>query len=125
MTNEPNFDIPNDTDIVLTHQPLEWKGLGNVLWGIDEPSKPLGCKVLTEAVMQTQAKYHFCGHIHTGNHERSRYLNGTIGVNVSMLDEGYGAHYKPFSCAIKNKKAVLPQGNRHNAGRVERSKTDN
>jgi hypothetical protein len=100
-TNRPSFDIPSDTDIILTHQPPEWKGLGNVLWGINDPSEPLGCKVLTDAVMQTQAIYHFCGHIHTGNHEVCRYPNGTIGVNVSMLDEGYEARYEPFSCVVE------------------------
>lgn len=99
--NSPSFDIPADTDIILTHQPPEWKGLGNVLWGIHEPSEPLGCKVLTESVLQTRARYHFCGHIHTGNHAPCRYPNGTIGVNVSMLDEGYEARYEPFSCVVE------------------------
>ena len=100
-TNKPSFEIPSDADIVLTHQPPELNGLGNVLWGIQEPSEPLGCKALTDAVMQTQAKYHFCGHIHTGNHEACRYPNRTIGVNVSMLDEGYEAQYKAFSCTYR------------------------
>ena len=55
---------------------------------------------LTESVLQTRARYHFCGHIHTGNHSPCRYPNGTIGVNVSMLDEGYEAQYGAFSCVI-------------------------
>ena len=51
---------------------------------------------LTESVLQTRARYHFCGHIHTGNHAPCCYKNGTMGVNVSMLDEGYEAHYESF-----------------------------
>ena len=100
-TNYPAYDIPDDTDIILTHQPPDLNGLGNVLWGIDSPSRPLGNAALTNAVEKSHARYHFCGHIHTGNHEKCPYRNGrTIGVNVSLLDEAYEIQYKPFSCEI-------------------------
>ena len=98
-TNTPSYDIPTDTDVILTHQPPELNGLGNVRWGICEPSEPLGSMHLTEAVSKTRAQYHFCGHIHTGNHSECRYPNGiTVGVNVSILDEDYEKAYDAFVC---------------------------
>ena len=101
-TNSPHYDIPPDTDIILTHQPSDFNGLGDVHWNSPFPSKPLGCKVLTEAVEMTRAKYHFCGHIHTGNHQASTYRNGiTMGVNVSMLDEYYEPAYAPYLCTLQ------------------------
>ncbi len=103
--NRPDYDIPKDTDIILTHQPSDWGGLGNVHYGLGSESEELGCKYLTNAVVGTHAKYHLCGHIHTGNHEGCIYpngpggafrLDGTHGINVSMLDEDYEEAYKPF-----------------------------
>ena len=107
-TNVPSYDIPNDVDIILTHQPPELNGLGNILWDVNDPSEPLGCNTLTKAVEQTHAKYHFCGHIHTGNHAASRYCNGTIGVNVSILDDDYEVAYEPRIVNIETPR--IPQG---------------
>ena len=96
-TNNPQYDIPPDADVVLTHQPSDYKGLGNTNWHCMEPSKRLGSPSLTEAVTGSNAVLHLCGHIHTGNHECVTYSNYiTRGYNVSMLDEGYEKHYEPL-----------------------------
>lgn len=95
-TNTPEYDIPEDTDVILTHQPSDYKGLGNTYWRMPEPSKRLGVKALTDAVLKTKAKMHFCGHIHTGNHNPVVYMNEaqTVGCNVSMLDENYDVAFE-------------------------------
>lgn len=90
-THLPAYDIPDDVDVILTHQPSDYGGLGNTYWRKRQKSKRLGSKTLTEAVLKTNAKLHLCGHIHTGNHDGVIYKNQaqTFGCNVSMLDEDY------------------------------------
>lgn len=102
-TNTPEYDIPEYTDVILTHHPSDYKGLGNTHWHMPEPSKRLGVKSLTDAVLKTKAKMHLCGHIHTGNHSPVVYMNEaqTIGCNVSMLDENYVVAYDPFQFVLK------------------------
>lgn len=102
-TNTPMYDIPEYTDVILTHQPSDYKGLGNTHWHMPEPSKRLGVKSLTDAVLKTKAKMHFCGHIHTGNHSPVVYMNEaqTIGCNVSMLDENYCVAYESGKFVLK------------------------
>ena len=101
-TNTPRYDIPEDTEVILTHHPSDYKGLGNTHWRMPEPSKRLGVKSLTDAVLKTKAKMHLCGHIHTGNHSPVVYMNEaqTIGCNVSMLDENYCVAYDPFQFVL-------------------------
>ena len=102
-TNIPEYDIPNDTDVVLTHQPSDFGGLGNTHWRQSEPSKRLGLKVLTESILSSHAQLHLCGHVHTGNHHSVEYKNPsrTIGCNVSMLDENYDVAYEPLQFVLK------------------------
>ena len=94
-TNTPAYDIHSNADVVLTHQPSDYKGLGNTYWRMSEPSKRFGQRCLTEAINGSNAKLHLCGHIHTGNHSPVVYPNKvqTIGCNVSMLDEQYEPVY--------------------------------
>ena len=96
--NRPMYPIPEDADVILTHMPSDCEGLGTVHNDSQRRANKLGCPYLTSAVTGSHAKYHFCGHIHTGNHQGCTYPNGTIGVNVSMLDESYEKAYEPYLC---------------------------
>ena len=89
--------------MILTHHPSDYKGLGNTHWRMPEPSKRLGVKSLTDAMLKTKAKVHLCGHIHTGNHSPVVYMNDahTIGCNVSMLDENYVVAYEDGQFVLK------------------------
>lgn len=65
------YDIPNDTDILVCHQPP--KGYGD--------GAGLGCPHLTQRILQVKPKLVTCGHIHEG---RGIYdLDGTMVVNAS------------------------------------------
>ena len=57
-----------------------------------------GCKPLKKAIDEfgKNLSYLFCGHIHGGDHNLTEY-NGIKMYNVSVLDEAYQIHYKPFN----------------------------
>ena len=94
-TNSPTYEIPDDADIILTHQPPSGNGLGNTYWKQNRPSKRLGSDELKEAVWNSHAKLLLCGHTHTGNHNLTTLNNvaKTKACNVSMLDEQYEVRY--------------------------------
>lgn len=94
-TNSPTYEIPDDADILLTHQPPSCNGLGNTYWKQLAPSKRFGSDKLKEAVWSSNAKLLLCGHIHTGNHKLTTLNNvaKTKACNVSMLDEQYEIRY--------------------------------
>ena len=102
-TNTPIYEIPDDTDVVITHQPPKYKGLGTTYW-LDKSglSNNYGSEELYSALLKTEAKYHFCGHIHTGQHRFTTYENevGTKGINCSLLNEEYRMQYKPFTLTM-------------------------
>lgn len=88
-------EIPNDLDILLTHDcPY---GYGDVLmqqvpWN---DKSHLGNKPLAEAILEKQPKYHFSGHLHSSSHNLTM-INKTKHYNVSYLDEYYYTVYKPL-----------------------------
>ena len=54
-------NIPNNTDILITHGPAY--GYVDKVIGRTEN---LGCELLTERIKELKPKIHVCGHIHTG-----------------------------------------------------------
>lgn len=93
MTNEKALQeawakIPDDTDILITHQP-PYDILDHVYRG------HAGSVSLREAVLErVKPKLHVFGHLHLDGGQTSR-KNGTIFVNAAMCDEEYAIHRKP------------------------------
>lgn len=89
--------IPKDTDILISHTPPYVKGHDcdkSFSW-----SEHFGSKALYDAVCKVRPKYHFFGHVHTGEHSPYVLVNedgsATRGYNVSRLDEAYEVAYEP------------------------------
>lgn len=89
-------NIPEDTDIILTHDtPM----LGDL--DLLPPSQwspkavHAGGKSLADAIQRVQPKYVFCGHLHTCKDKYLK-LNNTEIYNVSILDNEYQEIYKPL-----------------------------
>ena len=94
---ENKFDnIPEDTDIILTHDtPM----LGDL--DLLPPSQwnpktiHAGGKSLADAICRVQPRYVFCGHLHTCKDKYLK-LDNTEIYNVSILDNNYKEIYKPL-----------------------------
>lgn len=86
--------IPADCDILLTHHAPKIDTLGCSFPGTPN-EKDFGSIELAESIRSLSGlKYHFCGHIHTGNHDGVR-INNAVSYNVSIKDEQYNLCYKP------------------------------
>lgn len=86
--------IPEGLDILITHDAPDINGLGVIN---DGPYKGTnaGNTVLAKYVKERAPKYAFCGHIHSGNHDFTRY-GDTWMANVSIMDENYTPSSEPF-----------------------------
>ena len=83
-------DIPEDTDILITHGPAH--GYLDTVVGRYEN---LGCELLVNRIKKIKPKIHVCGHIHTG---RGYVFDGdTHFINASVLDEQYQYTQKPLT----------------------------
>jgi Icc-related predicted phosphoesterase len=87
-------DIPDDTDILLTHGPA-WGILDTV---VNRRDFNLGCEMLAKRLETLHPLIHNCGHIHTGYGYVEK--NGTHFFNSSILDERYRHNQKPFDITI-------------------------
>lgn len=84
--------IPKGIDVLISHVPPAIpRGRIGVIQG---QNTQLGSRELYEAVCRAQPRFLFCGHIHTGNHERCRIVQ-TECYNVSYLNEQYEPTYLP------------------------------
>ena len=81
-------EMPNDTDVLITHSPAYGKGDTVV-----NQCYNLGSISLMERIRVVKPKVHIFGHIHTGKKYTKE--NGTEFYNVSILDENYDVTYKP------------------------------
>lgn len=85
-------DIPNDTDILLTHGPA---------FGYVDKVKGstfnLGCELLTKRISAINPKIHVCGHIHTGygytTNQHTHFINASV-LNERYLYSNYPLHVK-------------------------------
>lgn len=87
--------IPNDLDILITHDAAY--GRNDVILG-DSPwtdGRNIGNLALAEVLKDKHPKYHFTGHLHTSDHNLVDY-EGTLTACVSLLDERYEMTYKPL-----------------------------
>ena len=98
--NDDNFlkakfnEIPEKVDILLTHDAPY--GCSDICYQISATSglSNLGSKPLRDAILRSQPKFCFHGHLHSSNHE-PMFLGKTRVMNVSLLDESYQMSYEP------------------------------
>jgi len=90
-------EIPENLDILLTHDAPYLGGMGKILEIASKEN--VGNPVLTNRIEEVRPKYTFCGHIHSGDHELIDY-GYTIGANVSILNESYNIAYPPLYLEI-------------------------
>jgi Icc-related predicted phosphoesterase len=84
--------IPEDTDIVITHQPPY--GLRDA----EVDGIPLGSPSLMRAIVRVKPKLHVYGHIHGGYGKSEVY--GGYSVNASQLDVTYRKHNPPIEVTL-------------------------
>lgn len=92
--------IPKKVDILLTHQPASVASVGDVLQRntFNYLSK-YGSSELSEAISARDIKYALCGHVHSGAHQLTEYMN-TKFANVSLKDEDYTVRYFPLEIEL-------------------------
>ena len=89
-------DIPENVDILLSHDAADINNLGLIPPNIWHPeSLNVGNTILAEAVKLKKPKYYFCGHIHDGNHKVET-IDNTLMANVSLLNDSYQISYEPL-----------------------------
>ena len=82
-------EIPNDTDIIITHGPA----FGQGDW-IPETQEYVGCNDLRNHVLRVKPLLHVFGHIHSGY--GTSYNQDTTFVNPSILNNNYEIIHKPI-----------------------------
>ena len=92
-------NIPDDTDVLITHGPAYGK-LGGIVYGNHHPigDPDVGCKELFARMKELKnLKYHICGHIHEGyGTYKHKALNCTV-INASSVDRQYRCVNAPFT----------------------------
>ena len=83
-------NIPNNTDILITHGPAY--GYVDKVIGRTEN---LGCELLTEKIKELKPKIHVCGHIHTGY--GYTFDGDTHYINAAVLNGRYEFRNKPVN----------------------------
>ena len=83
-------DIPNDTDILVTHGPpfghCDVTPYGNL---------NVGCELLRARVDELKPKIHVFGHVHSGY--GYKFYEGTHFINAAVLNEKYKYANKPIT----------------------------
>jgi len=74
--------IPSDTDIVITHGPVQY-----LLDYVTHSHEYVGCEELALKLQEIEPLAHICGHIHCGYGKT--YKHGTMFYNASMVNESY------------------------------------
>lgn len=85
-------DIPQDTNIVVTHGPVH--GILDLVYQVDgvTPRERVGCDLLGQRIQQLpDCKIHICGHIHSSH--GYKYFNGRHYYNASVCGETYAVDY--------------------------------
>lgn len=91
---EYRSEIPNDTDVLITHGPP----MGILDQAIPQHSENLGCADLLQRVKKIRPRIHVFGHIHGGY--GSRVIDGTYFCNASVVNEAYRAVNSPIVAEI-------------------------
>ena len=85
--DEKFSEIPEDVDIVISHDSPNVYGLGDITQGYWKKSGT-GNKVLYNHILRVHPKLFVCGHFHSGNHNLQS-VDGIYMANVSYINEDY------------------------------------
>lgn len=99
------MNIPEDTDVLLTHCPPKYMGQGLVHETNFNYMNDFGCVELQDALEFNFAMkdlWVLSGHIHSGKHSIEKYNNIKY-RNVSLKGEDYEVNYEPFEFELQNK----------------------
>ena len=89
-------NIPQDTDILLTHMAPAIGELGRDMTLI----RDFGSRRLANVIQNLpNLRYAFCGHIHDGDHKPAL-INHTVCINSSILNDDYDYTYAPTTVDI-------------------------
>lgn len=81
-------EIPNDTDILITHGPaygiLDYVPMGG----------HVGCEELYKRIFEVKPKIHVCGHIHDSYGQKT--IDDIEFLNASVLNDRYEHAHKPI-----------------------------
>lgn len=88
--------IPKRCDVILTHTPPKFAGLGQVHSYLND----YGSQELADMLAERQFKYALCGHVHSGQHsvvcQQDKHY-----ANVSIKDEDYSPTYFPLEFDVE------------------------
>ena len=91
-------EIPENLDILVTHDPPTLNGMGKITQG-RQTGKEAGNEILSKYILEKKPKYVFSGHIHSGNHNFEE-VNGIKMANVAHVDETYTPVYSVLTFEI-------------------------
>lgn len=92
--------IPKICDVILTHQPPQIEGLGQVIQsGNWNYGQDFGSPELAEVLNTRNFKYALCGHVHSGQHYPVVIGDKHL-ANVSIKNEDYDYSYYPFEFEV-------------------------
>lgn len=95
--------IPTDLDVLISHSPpLGFSDAEQWDVSLQRPSdarRHFGSRSLRKSIISKKPRLNICGHIHTGDHHPLR-LDGTVVMNVSLLDERYKEAFLPSEIKI-------------------------
>jgi Icc-related predicted phosphoesterase len=104
------YEMIEDCDVLLTHQPASLFNIGISYYWTEKP-QDWSSKALLDAIAKKDILVNFCGHIHSGDHQRATYVSGnhsTVFYNVSLMGETYNWDYQPRFVEVDTKnKTVL------------------
>jgi Icc-related predicted phosphoesterase len=90
-------NIPQDTDILLTHMAPAIGELGRDFTII----RDFGSRRLANAIKNLpNLRYAFCGHIHDGDHKPTL-VNHAVCINSAILDDDYEYAYEPVTIDVQ------------------------
>lgn len=88
-------EIPEDTDILISHDAPNVNKLGAITQGFYK-SDTTGNPLLAKHIERVNPKLFFCGHFHSGNHTISK-IGETLCANVSYVNEDYDPFWNVLS----------------------------
>ena len=96
-------NIPEDLDILLTHDAPDIQGCGKITMG-EWAGTNAGNKVLANAIKKKEPKYVFFGHIHSAPHTLTKVRGKNTHIRgVSILDEDYYPTFAPYTFEMEGK----------------------